>query len=580
MKDAVPSNNFQILKKYIDKAPEEPGVYLFKDNSGKHIYIGKAKNLKSRLKGHWQNLKLDPKERRIFEESSKIEWIITKSDYEAFVLENELIKQYKPKYNVRLKSGSGYPMLVITDDEYPTVLISRKYGEIKGEYFGPFLPARTARAMKDLIHKLFKLRTCDPLPKRNIVCFDYHLGLCSAPCVNKISKKDYNFDVKAAKAFLSGNVKKVIYQLYDRIEEYTSKMMFEKAAIVRDQITAMENLVQKQEVLGLPFEEADLFYFAGNKVLLVIIRGHRIVGKNFIDITRQGLEDSFYDAVITGYYSRGNFIPEIIISNQSLSEKENIQKWLSNKKGKQVQIEYQIPEQIINFIERNFSFIDLTDIKKKFAEVFGFQLPERIEGFDISTLQGEFTVGSCVVWENGEMNKKEYRRFRVKTVKGVDDYASLREVLYRRFRRYKEFEQLPLVLIDGGKGQLKQGLIVKDALGLENLRVFSIAKKEEIIYTDDGKEVHLFDHKELLKLFTTIRDEAHRFAISYNRKLREKEGLKEVLDNIKGIGKKRKEILYRTYKTIDRIAMAKVEELEKLGIPRKVAQNIKDYLSK
>ena len=178
------------------------------------------------------------------------------------------------------------------------------------------------------------------------------------------------------------------------------------------------------------------------------------------------------------------------------------------------------------------------------------------------------------------MNKKEYRRFKVKTVKGVDDYASLREVLYRRFRKYKEFEQLPLVLIDGGKGQLKQGLIVKDALGLENLRVFSIAKKEEIIYTDDGKEVHLFDHKELLKLFTTIRDEAHRFAISYNRKLREKEGLKEVLDNIKGIGKKRKEILYRTYKTIDRIAMAKVEELEKLGIPRKVAQNIKDYLSK
>ncbi|WP_297452988.1 excinuclease ABC subunit UvrC [Persephonella sp.] len=580
MKDAVPSDNFQILKKYIDKAPEEPGVYLFKDNSGKHIYIGKAKNLKSRLKGHWQNLKLDPKEKRIFEESSRIEWIITKSDYEAFVLENELIKQYKPKYNVRLKSGSGYPMLVITDDEYPTVLISRKYGEIKGEYFGPFLPARTARAMKDLIHKLFKLRTCDPLPKRNIVCFDYHLGLCSAPCVNKISKKDYNFDVKAAKAFLSGNVKKVIYQLYDRIEEYTSKMMFEKAAIVRDQITAMENLVQKQEVLGLPFEEADLFYFAGNKVLLVIIRGHRIVGKNFIDITRQGLEDSFYDAVITGYYSRGNFIPEIVISNQPLSEKENIQKWLSNKKGKQVQIEYQIPEQIISFIERNFSFIDLTDIKKKFAEVFGFQLPERIEGFDISTLQGEFTVGSCVVWENGEMNKKEYRRFRVKTVKGVDDYASLREVLYRRFKRYKEFEKLPLVLIDGGKGQLKQGLIVKDALGLENLRVFSIAKKEEIIYTDDGKEVRLFDHKELLKLFTTIRDEAHRFAISYNRKLREKEGLKEVLDNIKGIGKKRKEILYRTYKTIDRIAMAKVEELEKLGIPRKVARNIKDYLSK
>ncbi len=249
---------------------------------------------------------------------------------------------------------------------------------------------------------------------------------------------------------------------------------------------------------------------------------------------------------------------------------------------KEVKISTTIPDEVKRFLERNLGEeINLSALKQAFEKTFGFALPYRIEGFDISTLQGNYTVGSCVVWENGKMNKREYRRFKVKTVRGVDDYASMREVLYRRFRRYKEMENPPeLVLIDGGKGQLKQGLIVKDALGLDNLRIFSLAKKEEVIYTDDGKEFHLYEYPLLLRLFTQIRDEAHRFAISYNRKLREKEGLKSVLDNIKGVGKKRKEILYRTYKTVENIASAPEEELVKLGIPKKIAQSIKEYLSK
>ncbi len=567
-------------REVIDKVPDESGVYLFKGERGKYIYIGKAKNLKNRLKGHLQQSKIDPKEKRIFEESVSLEWIITSSDYEAFVLENELIKQYKPKYNVRLKSGAGYPMLVITDDEYPTVKISRKYGEIKGSYFGPFIPAKTARAMKNLVHKLFKLRTCDPLPKRNMVCFDYHLGLCSAPCVNKISKKEYQLDAKAAKAFLSGNVKGVIYQLYDRIRDYTDKMMFEKAALVRDQIKAMENVIQKQEVTGLPFEEADIFYFYGRNVLLVIVRGFRVVGKENLKIEHVEDLESSLSNIIAEYYGRGNYIPNNIFVNKKLSEKEFLVNWLSEKR-KDIKIEEAVPEDIQSFIQRNISTLssDISELSSYFKKVFGFDLPERIEGFDISTLQGEFNVGSCVVWESGKMNKKEYRRFKVKTVKGVDDYASLREVLFRRFKRYKDMESLPLVLIDGGKGQLKQGLIVKDALDLKDLRVFSIAKREEIIYTDDGKEIKLYDHPILLRLFTQIRDEAHRFAISYNRKLREKKALQEVLDNIEGVGKKRKEILYRTFKTVENIAKADIEHLKKLGIPEKVAQNIKKYLT-
>jgi len=278
------------------------------------------------------------------------------------------------------------------------------------------------------------------------------------------------------------------------------------------------------------------------------------------------------------YYQKGNYIPSKILLNREISDLENLKKWLS--KFKNVEVEVGLPIEVENFVKRNISYVDVSVIENEFKNVFGFTLPKRIEGFDISTLQGNFTVGSCVVWENGKMNKREYRRFKVKTVKGVDDYASMREVLYRRFKKYLQMDNSPeLVLIDGGKGQLKQGLIVKDALGLKNLRVFSLAKKEEIIYTDDGKEIHLYEHQPLLKLFTTIRDEAHRFAVSYNRKLREKESLKSVLDNIKGIGKKRKEILYRTYKTIENISQAPEEELVKLGIPRKVAQEIKQYLS-
>ncbi len=565
-------------KKIIENAPEDSGVYLFK-NGKSYIYIGKAKNIKNRLKQHLQQISVDPKERKIFFSSSNLEWIITKTDYEAYVLENQLIKQYKPKYNVRLKSGSSYPMIVITDEEYPTIKISRQYGEFKGTYFGPFIPAKTARAMKDLLHKLFKLRTCDPMPIRNLVCFDYHLGLCSGPCANKISKKEYQFDAKVAKDFLSGNVKNVIYQLYDKIEEYSKKLMFEKASVVKDQITAIENIIRKQEVLGFGIKEADIFYFLEDTVFLVVVRGHTIVGKEILEI-KGDISDNLELSIITDYYSKGNLVPESIYINRNVKDIVNFKKWMKEFKKAEVDVYFYIPEEIIGFIQRNLPQDGISEeLKKVFKDTFGFDLPDRIEGFDISTLQGNFTVGSCVVWENGKMNKKEYRRFKVKTVQGVDDYASLREVLFRRLKRYKEMEDPPqLILIDGGKGQLKQGLIVKDALGLKDLRVFSIAKREEVVYTDDGRQIHLFEHRPLLMLFTKIRDEAHRFAISYNRKLREKEALKDVLSQIKGVGKKRREILYRTYKTIENIASAPEEELIKLGIPKTVAQNIKRYL--
>lgn len=560
---------------FIEKAPESPGVYMFK-NKDKFLYIGKAVNLKNRLRGHYNLLKDDPKEKKIFTESSSIEWVVTTSEYEAFILENNMIKLYKPKYNTMLKSGSGYPMIVITDEEYPTIKISRKFGEIKGEYFGPFIPARNARALKELLHKLFKLRTCDPMPVRNMVCFDYHLGLCSGPCASRISKRDYGSDVEVAKAFLSGNIKNTIYKLYEKVKYFSEKMMFEKAATVRDQIKALETVIKKQEVVGLDIEEADMFYITETDIYLIVIRGFMVVGKERLNI--QGRPDTTVN-VLMEYYERGSYIPKNIIVNRNLEDEELFLRWLREFKNQNTTLSHSIPSKLKDFIERNIPAVDLTRTKQVFSSVFGFDLPDRIECFDISHLQGSFTVGSCVVWEDGQMNKREYRRYRVRTVDGVDDYASLREVLSRRFSKYSGMDNPPgLVVIDGGKGQLSVGLEVRDKLKLKDLRIFSIAKKEEIIYTDDGREIRLFEFQPLLKLFTTIRDEAHRFAVSYNRKLREKQGLKSILDNIEGIGEKRKEILYRTYKTLDNILRASDEELAKLGIPVKVSQRIREYV--
>lgn len=562
--------------KYIELAPEKPGVYMFK-NKDNYIYIGKAVNLKNRLKNHYNLIKDDPKEEKIFTESKSIQWIVTASEYEAFILENNMIKLYKPKYNIMLKSGNGYPMLVITDDEYPTVKISRKYGEIKGEYFGPFIPAKSARALKELVHKLFKLRTCDPMPIRDIVCFDYHLGLCSGPCASKISKKEYKATAEVVRAFLSGNIKNTIYKLYDRIKEYSDKLMFEKAATVRDQIKALETVIKKQEIVGIEIEEADIFYITDTDIYLIVVRGHMILGKEKLTIS--SIPDSQTINVLIEYYDRGNYIPSNIILNKQLEDEEYFIRWIKEYKKKEVSLSHDIPLKIKSFIERNFTQTDISKLKDAFKDTFGFDLPQRIECFDISHIQGNFTVGSCVVWERGLMNKREYRRYRVKTVDKIDDYASLREVLSRRFAKYKDMENRPeLVLIDGGKGQLSVGVEVKKKLGLDWLRVFSIAKREEIVYTDDGAQIKLYENQTLLKLFTSIRDEAHRFAIMYNRKLREKESLKSILDKIEGVGEKRKELLYRTYKTLDNILKAPDEELLKLGIPLKVSQRIKSYL--
>ena len=556
----------------IRTAPEKPGVYIFKKGR-KVIYVGKAKNLKKRLQQHLKLAQEDPKERAIVYGSEKVEWIITRNEYEALVLEIDLIQQYKPKYNVLHKFGSGYPMLLLTKDEYPTLKVVRGTDH-EGELFGPFLQSRKAYKVKKLIHNLFKLRTCEPMPKRDEPCMDYHLGLCSAPCCGYISKEEYELSVQSAKALLTGEVSEVLPKLYQKIEEFSKELLFEKCAQIRDQIIALENIAKGQGVSSLPFKEADFFYKEGLRVGLFLIRAYRLVNKEIYDFES---EEEIEEFLLGYYYS--NYIPKVIILNFEVSQETK--RWIKQRAKHPVELIKEIPKELKEIAQENVSEgLSPKLLEKEFKEKLNLPLPRIIEGFDISHFLGEATVGSCVVWKEGRMSKKDYRRYRIKTLSQIDDYAALEEVLTRRGKRILkgEVEKPDIWLIDGGKGQLNIGIKVKKVLGL-SVKVMSLAKEEEILYTEDGKTLPLKKNPILYRVFGLIRDEAHRFALTYNRKLREKKFLEDILTKVKGIGEEKRKIIYRNFETLYDFIEAKDEELRKLGINPQLKQEVKKYLT-
>ncbi|EDP76224.1 excinuclease ABC subunit UvrC [Hydrogenivirga sp. 128-5-R1-1] len=555
----------------VSRAPEKPGVYIFKGKK-KPTYIGKAKNLRKRLQQHLKLADIDPKEFAILRDSLSLEWIVTRNEFEALVLEVDLIQSHKPRYNVLHKYGGGYPMLLLTDEPYPTVKVVRGT-EHRGTLYGPFLQASKAYKVKKLIHKLFKLRTCDPLPERKEPCMDYHLGLCSAPCTKFVSKEEYQLSVEGTKALLSGEVAEVLPRLYEKIEEFSGEMLFEKCAHVRDQIKALENISRGQSVSGLPYSSADLFYRIGRRVGLFLIRGGKLISKEIYDLER---EEELEEFLLGYYYS--NFVPENILTNFFLSEE--VRTWIEGRTKGRVEFSSSIPTELVSLAEENVKEnISLEVLEEEFRQKLGIQLPKTIEGFDISHFYGEDIVGSCVVWEKGQMNKRRYRRYKVKSLSGIDDYGALREVLTRRAMRFKEKrEPIPdLWLIDGGKGQLNVAVSVRDTFGLP-FKVFSLAKEEEILFGDGGELVRLREEPLLYRVFGLIRDEAHRFALSYNRKLRTKRALEDVLSKVKGVGETRKKIIYRNFDNLYEFIRADEERLRKLGLPPSLQQEVKKYL--
>ncbi|GAB6078529.1 excinuclease ABC subunit UvrC [Hydrogenobaculum acidophilum] len=560
------------LAELIEKAPEEPGVYIFK-NQRHYIYIGKAVSLKKRLLQHLKERANSQKEENIFRHSTELQWIVTNSEYEALLLEMDLIRTHKPKYNVLLKHGSGYPIILITDEDYPTVKITRDTKE-KGEAFGPFLNVNKAIKIKKLIHSTFKLRTCEEMPKRPTPCMDYHLGLCSGPCANLISKEDYAISVKSAKAFLSGNVKDVLPILHEKIEQYASNLAFEKAAFLRDQVLALQNIVEGQGVFLYDIEEADVFYLEGYSLWLFIIRNKRLVAYKEFSINKDQIID--HEEMLGTYYM-SNIIPKKIITNFDITE--NFRLFIKSKR-KDTSFSLNIPKQLLKIIEKNVILKpDTAEFESEFHKLFGKKAPKLIECFDISHFQGHYTVGSIVVWEEGSLNKSKYRRYKIKTVDYIDDFASLKEVLSRRAKRIvsKEDKAPDMWLIDGGKGQLSMGIEVKEKF-LLNIYVCSLAKKEEIIYTEDGLEIPIKDNQALYRVFGLLRDEAHRFAITYNRNLRSKEFIEDTLSKVKGVGKIKREIIYRHFDSLYDFIKSDDEKLKKLGISKSIKESVKKIL--
>ena len=580
------------MKEKLKEVPELPGVYLFKDEKGKVLYVGKSKNLKERLSTHLNATDPSEKSYRIVKASADFDYFVVRNEREALALEAELIKRHLPPFNVLLKDGKSYPYLLLTEEEFPTVKVVRKSNREEGVRFGPFVPPKSARDLRELLSRLFKLRQCKELKKREKPCLQYYIERCTAPCAGLVKPREYRKQVERTLKFLRGEVKELIRELYAEVEEAAERLEFERAARLRDQLIAVKNLYEKRSPLFEEHPNCDLFYLEKKGELFLgvklTVRGGIIYGKETFKLDPlDPWDEALLEAAFTygskridldtvgtlwlnAYYGEQNPEVPVFANFRSLNRRFEVQP---------------LREELLPLLKRNrgqVSYsIDDEALKREFEEVFLEAFPLRVEVFDVSTLQGEATVASCVVWEGGSFRKGEYRRFKVKTVEGVNDYAAMEEVLRRRFSRIKkgEVKEPDLVLIDGGVGQLSVAVRVRDEFGL-NFRVFSIAKREEVVYTDEGEVVETKRYPHLFRFFTTLRDEAHRFALSYNRKLRDKRMLSSFLDGIKGLGPKRRALLERFYPDLRELSAVSPQELQKIGIPRSVAVQVVERAKK
>lgn len=509
----------------ITNLPTNPGCYIYKDNLDKVIYVGKAKNIKKRVSNYFTKTHQDEKTRILVSKIKSIEYIVTDTENEALVLENTLIKKYRPKYNINLKDSRRYAHLVLTDEEYPRLLTARDK-KIKGKYFGPFTSGAAREELRKFLIKTFKIRTCKRLPKKE--CLRYHIGLCDAPCVNKQSKTDYNKSIANAEQILRGNNTDVIKKLKVDLKKHSDNTEYEKAQQIKNQIEAILWLSEKQKMdRSKKYDEDIINYIVSkDKTYLLLFNIYKGVLENKQEYIFNSSPD-FLEQFLYHYYEE-SVVPKEIVIPKKISE--SLTKFLESKRKEKLIIT--VPKigekkQLLKLVKKN---IELTFLKEeKNLELLQKELnlnylPRVIECFDISHLGGTLTVASMVQFKNGLPEKNEYRRFRIKTVDGNDDFASMREVVHRRYARLlKEREQLPdLIIIDGGKGQLSQALGELRFFGLQ-IPIISIAKKFEEIYVPGAKKPIILNNKsDALKLLQRIRDEAHRFAITYNKLLRNK----------------------------------------------------------
>lgn len=578
-----------IVAEKLKLLPDKPGVYIMKNTEGRIIYVGKAIVLKNRVRQYFQsNKNHSPKVRAMVSHIADFEIIMTASEVEALILECNLIKKHRPRYNISLKDDKSYPYVKVTvQEDFPRVFITRRILKDGARYFGPYTNATAVHESLKLLRRLFPLRTCKHLQERP--CLEYHIKRCLAPCAGKVEKGDYDAMIRAVLLFLEGRTEDVERELQLRMEQAAESFNFETAARLRDQLLAVRKVAEKQNIVTGSGDQ-DAVGLARSEIGVVVqvfmIRGGKMVGREHFLL--QGSEDEsdgqLLAAFLQQYYHRATFIPREILLPLEIpqSEQDLLERWLSDKKQKaKVQLilpqrgtKKDIVEMAVGNAEK-YLHDEAARIKQANDQTLGAveelgrylglpKPPDRMECFDISHNQGSETVASMVVFEGGLPKKSDYRRFKIQSTEGKpDDFLSMREVTTRRYVDLPEEELPDLIIIDGGKGQLSSALeIIRNVAGHKHVPVVGLAKQFELVFTEGNSEpVVLPRHSQALYLIQRIRDEAHRFAITYHRKLRGKRNLVSVLDHIVGIGPKRRQALWSHFGSIGKIKAATVEEL-------------------
>ncbi len=609
----------------LKKLPGKPGVYIMRDAADTILYVGKAVNLHNRVRSYFrENIGRGPMIDKMVTLIARFEYIVTDSELEALVLENNLIKEHSPKYNTLLKDDKTYPYIKVTmGEDFPRILFSRQMKKDKSRYYGPYTSAAAVKDTIELLNKLFCLRTCNRSLPRDIgnerPCLNYHIKQCMAPCQGYIDKEQYRQQLGQALEFLNGNYNKILKDLDEKMKAAAEEMNFEEAARYRDLYTSVKSVSQKQKITDSALDDKDIIALYRDETDAVVqvffVRDGKLIGREHYYMTHVSgaAKEDILEGFVKQFYAGTPFIPRELMLQYEITDSELVEKWLSERKGSRVRI--RVPkigskEKLVELAAQNAKLIlnqDKEKLKreegrtigavKEIAGWLGLSCVDRMEAFDISNISGFENVGSMVVYEKGKPKRSDYRKFRIKTVAGPDDYACMKEVLTRRLvhgleesrdltqrnmdQKYGSFTKFPdLLLMDGGRGQVNIALSVLEELGV-HIPVCGMVKDDNhrtrgLYY--NNVEIPIDTRSEGFKLITRIQDEAHRFAIEYHRSLRSKAQVKSQLDDIPGVGPARRKALMRYFKSLEEIKAAQVEELMKAPeIPRNVAEEIYQF---
>ena len=598
-----------MMEEKLKSVPKKPGVYLIKDKKGKILYVGKAKVLKDRLRAHFRPGGGERRKHRLMmAQAEDFETIVTDSEVEALILEANFVKEHRPRYNVNLKDDKSYPYIRVTNENYPRVFVTRKIVRDGSRYFGPYTDVGSVRQLMAAIRRIFPVRTCrlridggTIREKKHKICLSYHIGRCQGPCEGLVSQEDYRWTVDQIVAFIQGKNKQLVGDLEDRMNHLAKQQKFEEAARLRDEIRYISTFQSKQKVVDELSADRDLITVAteGEDVCGVVfnVRDGKITNRHHFYLG--GVEGIPEDQVLTSflkqYYLRTDYVPAEIYLSPNLVEFQGVRDWLSQKRGGKVDLI--VPRRgkkarLMEMCTQNAKLLleELQVQRSRAADwvapsVRALQRdlrleksPKRIEAFDVSNVMGQDAVASMVVFVNGKPKKGEYRKFKIETVEGIDDFRMMAEVVERRITRLlKEEKSLPdLILVDGGKGQLSAALGVLQDLSVSDQPVIGLAKRlEEVFVPGISDPQTLPKSSASLRLLQRIRDEAHRFAVQYHRTLRKKRTITSILDTVPGVGEKRRTALLRRFGSVEGIQKASLEEIAQVdGMNRKVAERV------